>query len=106
MPTSRVRIKKGWEGAGRAGTRLGLDVFVEQGWAPVLWDDEEDPTFFKSAGLAEKPSTMDLAENLAEFLGYAGREALLETMNEACCMDNPNANLVQLRDAMGEVSKR
>lgn len=50
----RVTIKKGWEGAGRVGTRLGPDVFVEQEWTPVLWDDEEDPDFFKARGLERK----------------------------------------------------
>jgi len=29
------------------GKVLGEDICVEQYWTPVLWDDEEDPSFHK-----------------------------------------------------------
>ena len=53
MKVTKVRIKKGWLGCGREGTRLGPDVTVGQLWTPVIWDDEEDPTFHKSAGVQD-----------------------------------------------------
>ncbi len=51
----RVVIREGWHEAGRQGTALGEPVFVEQDWLPVKWDDEEDPTFHKRAGLTFAP---------------------------------------------------
>lgn len=51
----RVVIQKGWYEAGRQGTALGEPVFVLQDWVPVKWDDEEDPSFHKQAGLAFVP---------------------------------------------------
>lgn len=47
----RVMICDGWRDAGKIGTTLGPPVFAEQNWTPVLWDDEEDPDFHKTAGL-------------------------------------------------------
>lgn len=47
---ANVRIRDGWEGAGRLG-RLLTTVWAEQTWAVVLWNDEEDPDCFKMAGL-------------------------------------------------------
>ena len=46
----RVCIHPAWKGAGRKGVILGV-VYVEQWWAVVKWDDEEDPDCFKLAGL-------------------------------------------------------
>lgn len=51
MKVHCAKIKKGWEGEGKTGIVLGKPVFVEQAWTPILWDDEEDPTWFKAAGL-------------------------------------------------------
>lgn len=48
---TRIQVRAGWDEAGRKGWRLGPDVYIHQDWTPVLWDDEEDPTFHKSAGL-------------------------------------------------------
>ena len=48
---TRIRIKKGWEDFGQVGTCLGIPIFVDQLWIPVLWDNEEDPEFFKLAGV-------------------------------------------------------
>lgn len=47
----RCIIREGWAFAGREGTIIGESVFVEQSWTPVLWDDEEDPEFFKTGAL-------------------------------------------------------
>jgi len=47
----RAKIKNGWHGAGRTCEVLGDPVFVLQNWSPVLWDDEEDPDFIKTAAL-------------------------------------------------------
>jgi hypothetical protein len=48
-----IKIKKGWDEEGKLGTQIGKPVFVEQYWTPVVWDDEDDPTFFKTAGIEE-----------------------------------------------------
>jgi len=56
----RVRIKEGWGGAGQEGVILGANVDVEQLWTPVLWDDEEDPDWHKTAGLEFKTPNMPL----------------------------------------------
>lgn len=48
-----LRIRSGFEGAGRLCIALGKEIFVGQEWTPVLFADDEDPTFFKSAGLEE-----------------------------------------------------
>lgn len=50
----RCKIKDGWEGAGREGKVLGDNVDVKQYWTPILFDDEEDPTFHKTDGLLFK----------------------------------------------------
>jgi hypothetical protein len=61
--SARVRIKESWMNAGRFATQLGPPVFVEQLWTPVLWDGDDVPDFFKTAGLESisdspsKPST-------------------------------------------------
>lgn len=50
----RVRIKKGWGDEGREGIRLTDDLDhpeLRQRWTPVLWDGEDEPSLFKSAGL-------------------------------------------------------
>ena len=49
----KVIIREGWHDAGKQATVLGPPVFVEQYWLPVVFDDEEDPTFFKLAGLRQ-----------------------------------------------------
>ena len=50
----RVRIKEGWEEAGRVGTLL-AEVEVVQTWGVVLWEDEEDPDCHKRSGLEVIP---------------------------------------------------
>ena len=54
----RVRIKHGWEDAGRIGTVLrelkGPDGI---GWTVLVWDDDEDPTTFKTRGLEPIPKS-------------------------------------------------
>jgi hypothetical protein len=50
----RVRIKQGWDEAGRTGTAL-AEGYVNQTWVMVLWDDEEDPDNYKAASLEEIP---------------------------------------------------
>ncbi len=56
----RVQIKEGWDEAGRGGTKLGGDVYVQQYWTPVLMDGDEDPTFHKSGALEpEHKKTMN-----------------------------------------------
>lgn len=48
----RIRIKAGWFGAGLEGLALGEPINVHgQDWTPCILDGEEDPTFFKTAGL-------------------------------------------------------
>ncbi len=47
----RCVIRYGWHQERRQGKVLADNVWVEQDWTPVLWDDEEDPCFFKTQGL-------------------------------------------------------
>ena len=50
----RIEIRRGdsWLREGHKGTAVGEPVFVQQNWLPVLWDDEEDPTFSKLGAVA------------------------------------------------------
>ncbi len=47
----RVQVKKGWGDAGRKGTLFTKPIKFGNDWVGVLWDDEEDPDWFKAAGL-------------------------------------------------------
>lgn len=44
------RIKKGWDGVGKKGLYYGA-FYKDQWWGIVVWEGEEDPEFFKVAGL-------------------------------------------------------
>lgn len=44
-------IRDGWDKAGRVGVALGAPVYVGQDWVPILFRDDEDPDFYKLAGL-------------------------------------------------------
>lgn len=47
--SARVMIAGGVEGAGRRGWLVGSILEINgMRWAPVLWDGEEDPDFFKA----------------------------------------------------------
>lgn len=51
-PSARVMIKTGVEGAGRKGWLVGSILEINgMRWAPVLWDGEEDPDWFKAGCL-------------------------------------------------------
>lgn len=54
--TNRAQVRSGWLHAGRAGTKLTEIVVNGQAWTGVLWDGDEDPDWFKSAGLEEEKS--------------------------------------------------
>lgn len=57
----RVKIKRGWENAGRLGT---MECFVtpdyrgapsgSQYWIVLIWDGEDEPDLFKASGLLFK----------------------------------------------------
>ncbi|KKM79726.1 hypothetical protein LCGC14_1347130 [marine sediment metagenome] len=48
----RVRIKGDWFSAGKIGRQVGPNVSCHDlSWTPVLWDDEVDPDWHKTAGL-------------------------------------------------------
>ena len=51
----RVRIKADWIYARREGTVIGLGITspIGQHWTPVKWDSEDDPDWFKTAGLED-----------------------------------------------------
>lgn len=51
-----IKLKDGWSRSGEddseiTGRVLGDPVYAEQWWTPVLWSDEDDPTFVKSAAV-------------------------------------------------------
>lgn len=50
---SRIRIRKGWMDEGKEGSLLANPIQVEGGqrWAVVQWDNEDDPSLHKTAGL-------------------------------------------------------
>lgn len=50
---TRVQVRDGVMGGPRHGTLLAL-VWVEQLWAVVKWDDEDDPETFKWVCLEEE----------------------------------------------------
>jgi hypothetical protein len=52
---TRIMVREGWETAGRLGTAVGHPIHINQDWLPVVWDNEEDPTFFKMGGLEAAP---------------------------------------------------
>jgi len=80
----RVRIKTGWEAAGRRGIELAR-VFADQNWSVVLWDGDDDPDCFKSAGLeSEQP------------------EASRDPAGEACPRERPSPPAVPDRAALIE----
>ena len=54
----RVKIRQGWEGAGRTGYLLAVvcaqrvsDKVKRQQWSVVVWDDEYELDLHKTAGL-------------------------------------------------------
>lgn len=47
----RVRVKEQYDRAGRFGWQVGPQISEDQPWIPVMWDDADDPDFFKKAGL-------------------------------------------------------
>ena len=53
---TRCKIKQGFIGAGREGDAICYFDHERLGrpWIVVIWDDEEDPDCFKSAGLLIK----------------------------------------------------
>lgn len=55
-----VVIKDQWDKSGRVGIVLGDPLFVKQWWVPVLFRDQEDPTFYKLAGI--EPLTINLPD--------------------------------------------
>lgn len=74
---TRVRSKTGSDRPRRQGTVLAPYVHVEQNWTPILWDDEADPTFYKSVFLELMPDPKDLttAERMADmWLGEMERD--------------------------------
>ena len=47
-----VMIQNGWDGEGRVAEVIGPEVRGRDTvWTPVLFADEDDPTFFKTDGL-------------------------------------------------------
>jgi hypothetical protein len=76
-----VVIRKGWSGAGRRGIVVGPKAIGRDrdDWTPVLWDDEDDPTFFKEAGLdIYIPKTMVIS---IEFIAQEGEIYAVKKFN-------------------------
>ncbi len=46
---------------------------------------------------------MDIAEDIVTFLGHSSCPEFIEVLGEACVMDDPDPNLVLLRDAVRTV---
>jgi len=51
-PPVRVQVCDGWYEEGKEGAVIGPSTDINgMRWTPVLWDGEEDPTWFKQYGL-------------------------------------------------------
>ncbi len=69
-----MRVKDGWQDAGKRGVILCKPIHVGQLWIAVRWDGEEDPDWFKARGLEiviqprkkQKPRAERLAATAAE----------------------------------------
>lgn len=50
----RIRIKSGWDQAGRQGVTLGpvITVYGVE-WVSVLWDEDDDPDWQKASSLEQ-----------------------------------------------------
>ena len=68
-PHDKVRIREGWDGAGREGIACAMPFHCNaQEWVPVIWLDRDDPSLFKTAGLQVEtllPETTASAERAA-----------------------------------------
>ncbi len=69
---TRCRIKQGWAGEGREGEAICFITHKKLGqeWIVVIWDDEDDPDCFKSAGLQIKRQPWEpdsIWENRSEY---------------------------------------
>lgn len=49
-PNTKVKIKSDWYNAGRKGVIV-AEITLDQVWSGVVWDGDEDPDWFKTAGL-------------------------------------------------------
>lgn len=48
----KAKVKEGWHDAGKICEVIGLPIHVNgMSWMPIVWEDEEDPDWFKSSGL-------------------------------------------------------
>ena len=56
-PKQRIRIKAGWDWAGRKGRCLAVVELAESDkvWIVVKWDDEDDPGNYEARGLEVIP---------------------------------------------------
>ena len=53
MGVNKCKIRQGWWGQGKTGKILGKQNFVcnNQEWTPLLWDNDTEPSYYKTAGL-------------------------------------------------------
>jgi hypothetical protein len=49
----RMRIKSGWDCAGRVGKVLGPNIYIGQAWTPIQWEGSDEPDWHKTAGLEQ-----------------------------------------------------
>jgi len=54
MINDKIRIKKGWEDAGKQGITLTEPIMLGQLWVGVKWDDEDEPDWHKASALEKK----------------------------------------------------
>lgn len=87
-PRFRVRIREGWDQAGRRGTLYGF-LWQIQAWAAVVWDDEEDPDFVKAAALERAHDERPLCGECSEYADECGCDDKSHDEDCTCldCMD-------------------
>ena len=62
----RVRSRADWGDGGRLGVQIGPSILVGQSWTPVLWDGDEDPDFYKTAGLEQRTERWEPVKGAVE----------------------------------------
>ncbi|KKN96792.1 hypothetical protein LCGC14_0164360 [marine sediment metagenome] len=88
---ARVRVKGNYDTGGRLGWQIGPEIYAEQWWIPVLWDDDEDPDCFKKVGLnfldhgqeqrELRQNILDIVTDLVSKFMYYNREEEDDTLS-------------------------
>jgi len=99
----RVCLSDGVHDAGRCGSVVGNEVFIGQWWCPVLWDDAEDPGFYKSSCM--EPLCGMEPEDWRELLHTLTREMRTVTLDNPVGMRQDRLMAIVGKIGSGEADK-